>query len=634
MKKYAILLLLAVFKSQLSTAQVGTWRAFMSYHDIQQIQSTGSDLFVLASYDLYQYNLNDHSITTYDKTNGLSDSRINHIAWNAKAKRLIAVYSNSNIDLIDTKGNVTNISALYNKTITGDKTVDSLTVDGVYAYLYARFGIVKVNMERAEISDSYTPNHPEYPRNLPPSNKADYDSYYELVSTLNPGGPKYNYFGFLRFTNNKLYSTTYTSNGSQQGCVQVLDSDRNWTFLEEDLQEKTGHDFKKLACVDEDPTNPHHVIASGRTGVYVFTDGVFTQEYNNYNSPIKTSSTLGKDTTNRNYVGMTGGKFDNEGNYWCVNSISPSTSLLELTKDGQWVSHHKEELMFYPDRSFEEMKNLMFDSRGLLWFVNDFYRGPSLVRYNKETDEIKVYKQVTNQDGMIYNPYYFRYCTEDKEGNIWIGTSLGAFYLSSDDAATGDGETMYQVKVPRNDGSDYADYLLNGVDVTDIAIDGGNRKWFATNGDGVYLISADNMTQIYHFKTDNSPLLSDDVETVEINPVTGEVFFGTGSGLCSFMSDAIEPVGDSSSEDLFVYPNPVTPDYQGMINITGFTADADIKIVNANGKLIHQGRSNGGMFTWDGTDSGGRRVASGVYTVLSATKDGKKSNTGKIAIVK
>ena len=137
-------------------AQVGTWRAYMSYYEPQQIVKAGNQLFVRASNDLYQYNLTDHSITTFDKITGLSDSYINHIAWNQQAKRLIIVYQNSNIDLMDQSGNVTNVSALYRKVMTEDKTIDSLTIDGVYAYLYARFGIVKVNMQRAEISDTYT----------------------------------------------------------------------------------------------------------------------------------------------------------------------------------------------------------------------------------------------------------------------------------------------------------------------------------------------------------------------------------------------------------------------------------------------------------------------------------------------
>ena len=165
-------------------AQIGTWKNYLAYSEIQQIRAAGNDnLFVLASNDLYQYNKTDQSIYTFDKTNGLSDTYITHICWCQQAKRLIAVYQNSNIDLIDLKGNVTNISDLYYKMMTGDKTVSSIRIDGVYAYLICGFGIVKVNMQRAEIADSYTPNHPDYPTSLPAEDNSDYDKYIDIVKT-------------------------------------------------------------------------------------------------------------------------------------------------------------------------------------------------------------------------------------------------------------------------------------------------------------------------------------------------------------------------------------------------------------------------------------------------------------------
>ena len=112
----------------LATAQIGTWRNYLAYHDVQQICKANNELFVLASNDLYQYNIDDASITTYDKVNGLSDTRITHIAWNQKAKRLIAVYENSNIDLIEPDGDIINIDlsegSLVNKTTGESKTFE------------------------------------------------------------------------------------------------------------------------------------------------------------------------------------------------------------------------------------------------------------------------------------------------------------------------------------------------------------------------------------------------------------------------------------------------------------------------------------------------------------------------------
>ena len=175
MKKLIVALLLCFVQHTVCVAQVGTWRNYLAYYDVQQIQATGDNLFVLASNNLYQYNQKDQSIITYDKINGLSDTYITHIKWCPQAKRLIAVYGNMNIDLIDTKGNIINISDIYTKPIVGDKTLSSIRIDGVYAYLVCGFGIVKLNMQKAEIADTYRPNHPEYPTSLPDEDNSDYD---------------------------------------------------------------------------------------------------------------------------------------------------------------------------------------------------------------------------------------------------------------------------------------------------------------------------------------------------------------------------------------------------------------------------------------------------------------------------
>ena len=673
MKKVIIALLLSIVNCQLSIAQIGTWRNYLAYYDVQQIQAAGDELFVLASNGLYKYNKKDQSITTYDKVNGLSDTYISHIRWCQQAKRLIAVYSNTNIDLIDTKGNVTNISDIYTKVITGDKTINNVYIYNQYAYLACGFGIVKVNVKDAEISESYMLGFPVTAITISDNNiyaqasnavycaslntnlidksnwsqttifpsfdedSSDYDDNIELVKTLKPGGPKYNYFGFTTYKNNQLYTTTYTKSLSSKGGIQILDNNNNWTIYQDSLEKVTGHAYVRTYSVDTDPLDISHAMVAARTGVYEFRNGKFVKEYNYDNSDgaIQVAITV-SDRTNKDYVMTTNGIYDKQGNFWCLNSVSPSAALLKYTNDGKWLTYPHQELQIFHDnayRSFEEMRGMMFDSRGLMWFVNDFYRMPALVRYNTETDEVKVYSTVTNQDGISYGITYAHCVAEDLEGNIWIGTNLGAFYLPVD-ATTGEDNTLYQFKVPRNDGTNYADYLLNGIDISCIAVDGAGRKWFGTYNNGVYLISADNMTQIHHFTTTDSHLLSDNIESIAINNNSGEVFIGTDKGLCSYMSDATASATEMTEDNVYAYPNPVTPDYTGLITITGLTLDADVKILNSNGKLIKQGRSNGGTFTWDGFDSEGNRVASGVYMVATATSKGEKGTVCKIAIVR
>lgn len=192
---------------------------------------------------------------------------------------------------------------------------------------------------------------------------------------------------------------------------------------------------------------------------------------------------------------------------------------------------------------------------------------------------------------------------------------------------------FYQIKVPRNDGTNYADYLLSGIDITAIAIDNANRKWIGTNGNGVYLISSDNMVEEHHFTTSNSSLLSNIIQSITIDNNSGIVYIGTEKGLCSYQSEATQTNEVMDSDNVWAYPNPVTPEYKGMITITGLSLNSDIKITSSNGALVAQGRSTGGSFQWNGKDLEGNRVASGVYMVNAATSDGKKGTVCKVVIV-
>ena len=377
------------------------------------------------------------------------------------------------------------------------------------------------------------------------------------------------------------------------------------------------------------------MFVGGRTGIYEFQDGKFVNNYtiDNTNNILQAASTVKDPTQYKNYVIVNALKYDKEGNLWGFNSISPSTSLFAYTKDKEWVSHHKSEFMYSDNTSLENVNNIIEDSRRLLWFGNNHWDFPYLYCYQPSTDAAICYKKFTNQDGTEIAVGYVRAIAEDNKNNIWVGTSAGPLMLEASQI-TKDSPVFTQVKVPRNDGTNYADYLLSGVDITCIAIDKANRKWFGTSGNGVYLISDDNIQQLQHFTRSNSPLLSDDIESIAINTESGEVYFGTNLGLCSYQSDVNSINEEMNKDNVWAYPNPVKPDYTGVITITGLTNKADIKIVTSNGVLVNKGTSNGGIYQWDGRDLKGKMVTSGIYMVETATSDGSKGTVCKIAIIR
>ena len=188
--------------------------------------------------------------------------------------------------------------------------------------------------------------------------------------------------------------------------------------------------------------------------------------------------------------------------------------------------------------------------------------------------------------------------------------------------------------MPRNDGTNYADYLLTGIDVTALVVDQGNRKWLGTFGSGVYLASPDGSEVLEHFTADNSPLLSDNIYSLAIHPETGELMIGTDVGLCSYRTN-ITPVQPELVEDnVKVYPNPVRPAYSGNVTITGLTEEAEVKIVSAGSQLVARGTAVGGSFVWDvRSQTTGQRVAPGVYFILVANADGSESVAANVVVI-
>ena len=190
------------------------------------------------------------------------------------------------------------------------------------------------------------------------------------------------------------------------------------------------------------------------------------------------------------------------------------------------------------------------------------------------------------------------------------------------------------MKVPRNDGTNNADYLLTGVPVSAIAVDAANRKWIGTTGNGLYLISEDNIETISHFTTENSPLVSDNILSLAVNNSTGEVMIGTDRGLMGFMGEKTAEPNKISDDDLKIYPNPVRPDYYGDVTIEGLPYGAEVKITTTGGQVVTSGKSSNGEFKWDVRDAYGNDVGSGVYFVLVSTGNSKHGARGRLVVIR
>ena len=232
--------------------------------------------------------------------------------------------------------------------------------------------------------------------------------------------------------------------------------------------------------------------------------------------------------------------------------------------------------------------------------LTDLYYG----KIDREAKTVRLYNLNTRLSGDIQNTPAGIYAAAGDKINIYNPDATLKSTVAIPEA------------VPRNDGTNFGDYLLETETIYDIASDPTDRKWIATGSSGVYLVSERGDRIIENFTTANSPLPSNTVYSVACDPHSNRVFFGTSKGVVSYSSDSA-PAADDYSE-VYAFPNPVRPDYTGWITVTGLMDNSLVKIADISGNVLHQGRSEGGIFTWDGCNAAGERVRSGVYLVLAS----------------
>jgi len=384
----------------------------------------------------------------------------------------------------------------------------------------------------------------------------------------------------------------------------------------------------------QDPLDDtHHFAALHRNGLCEYRDGKFAKLYNCDNSPLR--SILPDNANYYNYVSCAGLQYDTDGNLWML--CSETHNIIRILKaNGKWASLHYKEI-----DSVSLCDDYLMHSSGLK-FINSrrmdgkgFFCFDTSGTLDTQMDDRHILRStITNQDGTSYSPDEFYCMTEDLDGRIWCGTNLGIFVIEDATRYFDNDFRFEQVKISRNDGSGLADYLLNGVAISCIAVDGGNRKWIGTHTDGLYLISADGTEMIHHFTSSDSPLLSNAIQCIAVHPTTGVVMIGTDKGICSYAAEATEAVEKMDADEVLVFPNPVKPDYNGTIAVRGLSMDAEVKILSSSGQLVWSGVSAGGTFTWDGRTQKGRRVASGVYHIVANNAEGKKAIVARIVIIR
>lgn len=458
-----------------------------------------------------------------------------------------------------------------------------------------------------------------------------------IIQQIKPDGPATNKIFNVVKQGERLYALTggkwEADYSFITGSVMIYDFEKNsWkNIIEKQVNPYTlPIKFQDLTHIAVDPTDAtHFFVSTYGWGLFEFRNDSFYLRHSADNSGLENSGAPG-------WSIIDGVLFDKQNNLWLCNDYCPNTVKV-LQNNGSWLS-----LAYTPIKGANSFDKIIITENGLKWlnrprgggiFVFDDKGNPS----SPTTHQYKEYSSVIDQDGNSVDINRSYAAVEDLDGDVWVGSLKGPVVFNNiEDIFTSDYRAN-RPKIPRNDGSAYADYLLEGERINAIAVDGANRKWLGTGSSGAYLMSEDGLETIQHFTTENSPILSNAILSITINQESGEVFFATDMGLISYMSDA--SMSKKTYDTISVYPNPVRENFTGVITINGLMDETTVKITDTNGNLVYQTKSNGGIATWNGYNSFGVKVSTGVYFVMVSNATEKNTENaqtavGKILIIK
>lgn len=429
----------------------------------------------------------------------------------------------------------------------------------------------------------------------------------------------------------KMYAKGYTDMYLTSANVNFYQNGQWSNITEEEVKSQAlaGREFRGLTDIVADPlTSNRFYVSTLTTGVYQF-DGDSLMAHH-----------FPKDRIASVFC-------DEDGTLWCTKDIKDTALWAYNSKTDIWTPHPLPDFM--QQSHISRVLKQQNEGHHLIWLMNGYPYHKSLISilYNEggasdsSKDQSCYISTLKDQDGNLYsfaNTFGYIYdIAEDKDGKIWILTPLGPFVVSDVVGAFNYAQKnpgiglVTRIKVPRNDGTNLADYLLASTTCTTMAIDQYNRKWIGTNREGVYLISSDGLREIEHFTTENSPLLSDDITSLVYDAAGKQLFIACDGGVVVYHTEDSEPAEDYSG--IHCYPNPLRPDYFGDVEIEGLMERTQISITDSTGNLIWKSMCDDGHISWNARDNNGTRVSPGVYLIHGISKESSEGKICKLLVL-
>lgn len=221
-----------------------------------------------------------------------------------------------------------------------------------------------------------------------------------------------------------------------------------------------------------------------------------------------------------------------------------------------------------------------------------------------------------DQNGNEYSPGEMTHIEEDLSGRVWICNPYVFGYFDPKTELP-EGTTTMPIVVPsdiKRGGSPVDNAFITGVSQSPID----KTLWVASQGNGLFHLSADGTEQLNNFRTSNSILTTDILGAVCVD-ASGDVYIGSQKGLFRY-----RPAHGAAASDLSnvtVAPATAKDDYNGAFTISNLTDACRVSIKYAAGNILFEGVADGGTLIWNGLDKSGKRVTTGIYNIFGNAEE-------------
>lgn len=645
-------------------AAVGDWTVYPTISSYGWIEQLGNKYYLLSGNTLVMSSVVDpDNVSALSRLDGLNGTDVHHICACEALQKLAVVYADGNIDIIDAEGAICNLPDYANHAITGDRTITGVGMEGELLYVATGFGGFVVDMKEVVIKASYYDENEddrerlEHCREVVAKHVVKESLQHVVDNLQTANGTQVQQAAQMKFVHGRLYVAQSTFNdyvNYQWGTpvVSILDAETgDWTNISkmrlDPMVKKWDPNgvFHRITGISPSLTDPDRVyLSSLEGGIYQLDGDSLTGYYNALLQPQGMTSLLkDNDLMLSRYTRVGAVEADENGYVWFTNGdMETETTLRCLTPSGKFIKYSTPGFSGYCSGQYSIIGRLtrsMYNPYHFKWLVRTFHINSSAVciYYDGGTpedtsdDDRTMFATLIDQDNNHYTPTYFHDIVEDRAGAMWLLTSIGPFVIDDQYEEFFNPGKVRRIKIPRNDGTNLADYLLAEVSCRCMVVDAANRKWIGTDNAGLYLLSADGLTQLEHYTTDNSPLMSNRISALTMDHETGTLYIGTEGGICAYETDMLKEVDDNSG--LYCYPNPVRPDYAGKLNILGFKNGSTVSITDMTHHVIFKEKSDGSIIHWNLQGNDGKRIKPGVYHIKAIEEGGKKGGSFKLLVM-